>query len=240
MHGDPSPNETRASRQFLCRSGSGPRERLERHGPTPLGDAELLALILGTGHAASGDALALATELLQGVGDLARLCSANVGELQKFSGVGLARAARLVAVGEIARRASSAAVRVGRPLTSSASVHAHFGPLLVNEKREHFVSVLLDTKNRFVAKDTVSVGSLGASLVHPREAFRRAVREAAASVIFVHNHPSGDPTPSAEDLRVTQRLRDAGEVLGIPVLDHVVVGGNRFYSFADSGWPTCL
>jgi DNA repair protein RadC len=124
----------------------------------------------------------------------------------------------------------------GASISSSQTVFEHFGPLLVDERREQFCALLLDTKNRLLANVRISEGSLGASLVHPREAFRPAVREAAAAVVFIHNHPSGDPTPSAEDERVTIRLREVGELLGIPVLDHVVVGHGSYYSFADNDW----
>jgi len=150
--------------------------------------------------------------------------------------MGTARAAALVATGEAVRRVASKRLDPGVQVTSSADVQEHFGPLLADEMREVFYALLLDTKNRLLRKVRISEGSLGASLVHPREAFRPAIREAAASVLFLHNHPSGDPTPSSEDRRVTDRLKRAGELLGIPVLDHVVVGRDRYYSFADSGW----
>jgi DNA repair protein RadC len=213
-----------------------PRERLLRLGAAALSDSEVLALLLGTGHRSLGDAHSLARALLARFGDLRSVVDAGGAELAALRGVGAARAAALVAAGELARRVASASLDPGAPVTSSADVHAHFGPLLADEKRELFYALLLDTKNRLIRKIRISEGSLGASLVHPREAFRPAVREAAAAVLFLHNHPSGDPAPSAEDRRVTERLRRAGELLGIPVLDHVVVGRGRYHSFADGGW----
>ncbi len=213
-----------------------PRERLASHGAAVLSDGELLALLLGTGHASSGNALVLANELLDGFADLRGVFCASASELSRFSGVGEARAAALIAVGELARRLEAETLLPGSALRSSAAVNAHFGPLLADERREMFFALLLDTKNRLIRRVRISEGSLGASLVHPREAFRPALREAAAAVIFVHNHPSGDPTPSNEDRRITERLRRAGELLGIPVLDHVVVGRPGYYSFADQGW----
>jgi DNA repair protein RadC len=212
-----------------------PRERLLELGPSVLSDGETLAVIFGTGHS-GGSALVMSRSLLTAFGDLRGVLSASVTELASLPGVGPARAATVVAVGEVARRVQADRLDAGVILSSAASVHAHFGPLLVDEKRESFYAVMLDGKNRVVAKVRISLGSLGASIVHPREAFRSAVREAAAAVIFVHNHPSGDPTPSAEDRRTTERLRRAGEVMGIPVLDHVVVGRGRYWSFADNGW----
>ena len=213
-----------------------PRERLLALGPGVLSDGEALAVIFGTGHPGAGSALVMSRGLLTTFGDLRGVLSASTTELASMPGVGRARAATVVALGEIARRVQSDRLDSGAILTSAASVYAHFGPLLVDEKRESFYVVLLDGKNRVLAKIRVSQGSLGASIVHPRESFRAAVREAAAAVIFVHNHPSGDPTPSAEDRLITERLRRAGELMGIAVLDHVVVGRGRYWSFADNGW----
>jgi DNA repair protein RadC len=217
-------------------AGERPRERLFRLGAAALSDCEVLALLLGTGHPSLGDAQVLARGLLGRFGELRAVVGAGGAELAGLRGVGRARAAKLLAAGELARRVSSARLDPGAQVTCSADVQAHFGPLLADEMREVFYALLLDTKNRLISKVRISEGSLGASLVHPREAFRPAVREAAASVLFLHNHPSGDPAPSPEDRRVTDRLKRAGELLGIPVLDHVVVGREKYYSFADSGW----
>jgi DNA repair protein RadC len=213
-----------------------PRERLLNHGASALSDGELLAVIFGTGHPGAGSALVIARSLLSSFGDLRGVVGAPIAELASLAGMGRARAATLLAVGELARRVQADRLDAGAILSSASSVYAHFGPLLVDDKRESFFVVLLDGKNRVLSKVSVSQGSLGASIVHPRESFRHAVREAAAAVIFVHNHPSGDPTPSAEDRRITERLRRAGELMGIPVLDHVVVGRGRYWSFADNGW----
>jgi DNA repair protein RadC len=213
-----------------------PRERLLALGSSVLSDGETLAIIFGTGHPGSGSALAIARNLLTTFGDLRGVLSASVTELAALPGVGRARAATIVAVAEVARRVQADRLDEGLVLTSSAEVYAHFGPLLVDEKRESFYAVLLTGRNRVMAKVRVSQGSLNSSVVHPREAFRSAVREAAAAVIFVHNHPSGDPSPSAEDKAITERLRRAGELIGIAVLDHVVVGRGRYHSFADQGW----
>ncbi len=216
--------------------GERPRERLLHSGAAALSDGELVALVLGTGHARSGGALGIAHSLFGRFNDLRTLFAATPAELGAVRGVGAARAASLVAAGELARRLGAERLERGMQITSSSSVHGHFGPLLADEKRERFFALLLDTKNRLLDSVRISEGSLAASLVHPREAFRPAVRAAAASVIFLHNHPSGDPTPSSEDRRITERLRRAGELLGIPMLDHVVVARDGYFSFADSGW----
>lgn len=213
-----------------------PRERLLAVGSAALSDAELLALILGTGHVSVGGGLALAHALLAAFGGLRALLTAHFHELSSVKGMGHAQACRLVAAGEIARRLAAEPLDAGTTICSSAAVYAHFGPLLADEKRESFYAVLLDTKNRLVAKVRISEGSLASALVHPREAFRPAIQAAAAAVIFLHNHPSGDPRPSEEDRRITARLREAGSLLGIPVLDHVVAGASGYYSFADCGW----
>jgi len=211
---------------------------MAKHGMSAMSDADLLALLLGTGHRSAGNAEALARTLLVRFTDIRGVVSAASAELSALPGMGQVRAARLLAAGELAKRLASEALEPGVAVTCSDVVFAHFGPLLADEKRETFHALLLDSKNRLVAKRRISEGSLGASLVHPREAFRPAVREAAASVLFLHNHPSGDPTPSDEDRRITARLRQAGELLGIPVLDHIVIGRHDYYSFADDGWPT--
>ncbi len=207
-------------------------------GGAALSEAELVALMLGTGHAKAGGGLALAHSLIANFGCLRALVTANLHELSTVKGMGYAQACRLVAAGELARRLAAEPLDAGTTICSSAAVYAHFGPLLVDEKRESFYALLLDTKNRLVAKVRISEGSLASALVHPREAFRPAVQAAAAAVIFLHNHPSGDPRPSEEDRRITVRLREAGSLLGIPVLDHVVAGANGYYSFADCGWGT--
>lgn len=123
-----------------------------------------------------------------------------------------------------------------RPLTSSREVDALLREEMLSWDRERFLALLLDGRNKLLGIDEVSKGSLGASIVHPRELFKAAILANAAAIICAHNHPSGDPTPSAEDRRITERLRRAAEVLGIPILDHVVIGNPSFYSFADNGW----
>jgi DNA repair protein RadC len=212
-----------------------PRERLLTKGPEVLTDAQLLAILLRTGRRDSS-AVQVAMELLHCTGGLAGLVRSGVDELCRIPGIGPAKVAQLKAACELGRRAIAVPVSTGTKISSSAELFRHFHPLLRDLKRELFKVILLDAKNTVIKETTVSEGSLTLSIVHPREVFALAVRESAAGVIFLHNHPSGDPTPSAEDRRLTDRLVTAGDVLGIRVLDHMVIGDGRYVSFADEGW----
>jgi len=140
-----------------------------------------------------------------------------------------------LAVGELARRLAATPLRHGERFTTSAEVFAHFHERLRDRRKEVFLTLLLDSKNRLLREVQVSEGSLNASIVHPREVFTPVVRESAAAVLLVHNHPSGDPTPSREDLELTGRLREAGELMGVRVLDHVIIGSGCYVSLADRG-----
>lgn len=209
-----------------------PRERLLARGADGMSDAQLIAILLRTGRERQS-AVDLAVRLLSEFGDLRELVQASATELCRIDGVGPAKAAQLKAAQELGRRIASTPLRVGSPLESSAIVFEHFGPLLKGLKQERFIGLYLDGKHRVVSQRTISEGSLTASLVHPREAFAPAVRTSAAAVVFLHNHPSGDETPSREDKELTSRLAACGRLLGIPMLDHVVVGAERYFSFAD-------
>ena len=188
-----------------------------------LSDRELVAVVLGSGSS-GGSALQVADRLLaRAGGSLRRLGGSSVHELQKVGGVGAAQAARLVAATELGRRQEMARLPQGAALQGPDDVARLLGPRMRHLKQEEFHVLLMDRRNRLLRDLMVTRGLLDASLVHPREVFRAAVGEGAASVILVHNHPSGDPTPSAEDRHVTATLRAAGEALGIPVLDHVIL-----------------
>lgn len=212
-----------------------PRERLLAKGPDALSDAQLLAILLRTGRRDSS-AVQVAIELLSRVGGIAGLATCGVEELCAVQGVGPAKAAQLKAAAELGRRSLATPLSTGTRISSSADLFKHFHPILRDRKQELFKVVLLDAKNTVVKEATVSEGTLTLSIVHPREVFAFAIRESAAAVIFLHNHPSGDPTPSLEDRQLTDRLAEAGRLLGIPVLDHVIVGDGRYVSFADEGW----
>lgn len=212
-----------------------PRERLLRYGPETLTDGQLLAILLGSGHA-RGTALDISMALLTCHGGLHGLGQEGIRELCAVRGIGPAKAAVIKAALEIGKRATSVPLTTGQRVTSSRDVFEYYRPLLRDLRREVFKVILLDGKNTIIKDVTVSEGSLTLSIVHPREAFVPAVRESAAAVIFVHNHPSGDPEASPEDRALTQRLVSAGEIMGIRVLDHVIIGDIRYVSFADQGW----
>jgi DNA repair protein RadC len=209
-----------------------PRERLEALGVAALSDAELLALLLRTGGPGA-DALAVAAGLLAAQGGLLGLARAAGPELARVSGVGPAKAASLRAGLELGRRLAARRLEAGRPIRGPEDVFRHFHSELRHASQERFYVVLLDGRHRVLRHELVSQGTLTASLVHPREVFRPVLRAAAAAVVLVHNHPSGDPTPSREDRDITERLVRAGELLGIPVLDHVVVAERGYRSLRE-------
>ena len=224
----------RASARHTNRNTDRPRERLAAIGPASLSDAELLALVLRTGGRRA-DALRLASQLLEHCGGLAGLARAPARELRSLRGVGAAKSASVVAALEIGRRLASRRLREGDAIRGPAEVYQHFHAQLRDAPEEHFAVLLLDARHRVLRAVTVFKGTLTASLVHPREVFRVALKEAAAALVLVHNHPSGDPTPSREDVEVTGRLARAGEILGIPVLDHVVIAERGFASLREAG-----
>jgi DNA repair protein RadC len=236
VHDAAPSRRTRAARarERAIAPGDGPRERLAALGPEALADAELLALLLRTGGARR-DALALASWLLGRHGGLAGLAAAAPAELARAPDVGPAKSATLVAALELGRRLAGRRLRCGEPVGGPADVFRHFHARLRDARHERFVLLLLDGRHRMLREVVISQGTLTASLVHPREVFRPALREAAAAVVLVHNHPSGDPSPSREDREITQRLARAGDLLGIPVLDHVVVADRGYASLRELG-----
>jgi len=211
-----------------------PRERLYFNGPTALADAELLALQLGSGRRGK-DAVAVAREMLATYGSLAGLAGRDVSELAQRPGVGRAKAARLVAAFELTRRLRARTPGTRVALSSPRDVYEAFGPLMEDLGREVFRVALLDAKNGLLRDLIVSEGTLSASLVHPREVFKPAILDGAASVILLHNHPSGDPTPSREDIRLTRQLVECAHLLDLRVHDHVIVGRGRYTSLVERG-----
>lgn len=212
-----------------------PRERLQRLGPRALTTVELVAVLLGTGNA-NQDVLSVAHTLLaQGQGSIRRLVARPFAELALVPGVGTSKATRLAAAFELGLRACRelrpAPLRIREP----DDVAKLFAPRLRDLSVEEFHLLALDSQSQVVREVLVTRGLLNSSLVHPREVFRTAIAEAAAGIIVVHNHPSGDPTPSAEDRAVTRQLVAAGQLLDLPVYDHVIVAGDRWVSFVAAG-----
>ena len=211
-----------------------PRERLLAQGEDVLSDTELLALLIGEGLSGR-NAVDLARLLLAKGGGLREMADMTTAEMKEITGIGDAKAARVQAAFALAKRYAATRLEPGKQFQSSRDIFLHYREELGHEKREIFTCVFLDTRLRYTGQRRISVGTLKASPVGPREVFRPAIRAAAHSVIFVHNHPSGDPTPSGDDLAITRRLIEVGKTIGISVLDHVIVGANDYYSMADNG-----
>jgi len=211
-----------------------PRERLYHKGAAALSDAELLAIQLGTGVAGLS-ALAVAQGLLGEYGALQELAGREVAEIAAVHGVGRAKAVRLASAFEITRRLRSWNGHARPVLSGPEQVYARYGPLMEDLRKEVFRLALLDAKNVLLRDVIVSEGTLSASLVHPREVFKPAILESAASIILLHNHPSGDPTPSREDVRLTHQLIECSRLLDLPIHDHVIIGRERFISMAQRG-----
>jgi DNA repair protein RadC len=211
-----------------------PRERLAASGPEELANFELLAIILRTGWRQE-NALALAQRLLAKPYGLRFLAEVSFTELAAIKGLGPAKAAQIKAAVELGRRLA----QMGQARRPAIHSPADVARLLMEDMRyldrEHFRSLALNTRNQVLAVNRISVGSLNSSIVHPREVFKQAISSSAAAVILVHNHPSGDPAPSSEDIEVTGRLVQAGNILGITVLDHIIIGDGRYLSFKEKG-----
>jgi DNA repair protein RadC len=211
-----------------------PRERLYDNGPDALADAELLALQLGSGRRGMS-AIDIAREMLATYGSLAEVACREATELARVKGIGRAKAARLAATFELSRRLRARTPGARLLLGSPGEVYTAFAPLMEDMKHEVFRVALLDAQNRLLRDRVISEGTLSASLVHPREVFKPAILESAASVILLHNHPSGDPTPSREDIRLTRQLVECARLLDLRIHDHVVIGHGRFVSLAEQG-----
>ena len=212
-----------------------PRERLEALGASALTENELLCLLIGAG-VAGRSVWTLSRDLLLRYQDLPSLARASFAELRALPGLGRARAGIILAALELGRRAATARPSRGQRLSESRTVGAYLRSRLSHESVEEFWAISLDARHRVQSEHCLARGSLTAVEVHPRDVFRPLIREGAAAVIFCHNHPSGDPTPSRQDLLLTERLREVGDLCGIIVLDHFVVGGEGYVSLADRGW----
>ncbi len=211
-----------------------PREKLINRGPDVLTEAELLAILIGSGNG-KVTALDLAKTLLVEHRSLRSLAGLSVGDFKQFKGIGDARAVSLAAVFELSRRLHASSEVERRIIRSPSDIAEHFIPVLRDLQQELFLVVLLNSANKIIKEVTITKGLLNSSLTHPREVFRHAIVEHAASVILMHNHPSGNPEPSREDIAITKQIVEAGNVVGIPVHDHIIIAGGTFTSFAERG-----
>jgi len=211
-----------------------PREKLLKLGPQFLSDAELLALLIGSGTNGI-TAVDLAKRLLVEHKTLATLASKEVVELIRMKGIGPASGARILAAFEIGRRIEIGQGKKKIKINSPDDVVKFYLPMLRGLKKEIFKVILLDSGNKIIRDVTISQGTLNASLVHPREVFKAAIDYLAAGIILLHNHPSGESAPSMEDRKITSQLIKAGEVMGIPVLDHIIIAENNYFSFGKEG-----
>lgn len=212
-----------------------PRERMRQFGAHALSNAELLAILLRTGTV-SESAIGLAHRVLQASDGLRNLVDMSFEQLTSIKGIGPAKALQVQAGIELGRRLSRARLGEAIVIRSPEDVSELMMEELRYLQKEHFVCLFLNTKNQVIGQETLSMGSLNASIVHPREVFRSAIKRSSAAIICVHNHPSGDPTPSAEDINVTKRLMEAGSIIGIDILDHIIIGDQKYVSLKEHGY----
>lgn len=213
-----------------------PREKLIEHGPDILSNSELLAILIRTGTT-ERSALDIARELTDNGGLYSNIAQArSVADLSKIKGLGPAKAATILAAVELGRRVAGADPQKKVKLSSPEACVSYLMPRMRYEQQEKFLVLLLDSKNQLLKCQQVSEGTLNASVVHPREVFAPAMLHRAACVMAAHNHPSGDPAPSIEDRKLTQALKATGTVMGIPLLDHIIIGDGRYFSFRENGY----
>jgi len=215
-------------------SGDRPRERLYARGAGEISLQELLAIVIGGGTRGAGASM-LALRLLGEFGGVVALGRSGVDELRRVPGIGFARACQLVAAFELGKRFARESRAGGSAIREPGDIARLFMDEMKDYDREHFKAAFLNTKNQIIKVVTVSIGSLNASIVHPREILKPAIASSAASIVLVHNHPTGDPSPSREDIEFTRRFARCGELIGIELLDHIVIGADRFQSLKESG-----
>ena len=210
-----------------------PREKLLLRGAQNLSDAELIAILLRTGKKGKS-VLEIAREIIKNDGNLAMLATRTVDSLKKVDGIGNDKAATLAAAFELSRRILSQSKWFSQQkITSPQDIAKIFIPILRDEVKEKFIVVCLNSANKIIKQETISVGNLNASVVHPREIFKVAIDNSSASIILIHNHPSGNPEPSNEDIQITKKIVESGRILDIPVFDHLIIAGETFTSFVE-------
>ncbi len=210
-----------------------PREKLLLRGAQSLSDAELVAILLRTGKKGKS-VIEIARELIKSEGNLAKLATKTVDSLQKVSGIGKDKAATLAAAFELSRRIlSQPKWLVNKKITSPQDIAEIFIPILRDDNKEKFIVVCLNSANKIIKHETISIGNLNSSVVHPREVFKVAIDNSSASIILIHNHPSGNPEPSNEDIRITKKIVETGKIMEIPVFDHLIIAGETYTSFVE-------
>ncbi|MBI2662423.1 DNA repair protein RadC [Candidatus Woesearchaeota archaeon] len=208
-----------------------PRERLQTHGPDALSNVELLALILKSGTK-QDNIIALCHKLLAKY-PLEQFSSISLQQLQQEHGIGLAKASQLLAVFELYKRLPQSSTP-NKKIQSAQDIAELYLQKFSQEKQEHFLAIYLDTKNKIITDEIITIGTLNSSLIHPREVFHGALKHCANSLIILHNHPSGDPTPSMEDINITKIIQKTGEIMNIPFIDHIILGQNTWWSYQES------
>ena len=211
-----------------------PRERLQKFGPEALSAQELLALVIGRGIP-NKSVMNIAQELLAKFGNVKAIGQATIEELSQIKGIGLAKAAQIKACFELGKRENLEPELKNFDVKNPEGVVKAIRASIQDKAKEHFKLILLNPRNKIIGISTISIGTLNASLVHPREVFKDAIVHSAASVVLAHNHPSGDPEPSEDDIAITKRLIEAGKILGIEVMDHIIIAKNGFFSFKEKG-----
>lgn len=211
-----------------------PRERLQKFGPEALSAQELLALVIGRGIPKKS-VMNIAQELLARFGNIKAIGQATIEELSQIKGIGLAKAAQIKACFELGRREELEPEFKNYDIKDPEAVVKAIRAGIKDKAKEHFKLILLNPRNKIIGISTISIGTLNASLVHPREVFKDAITRSAASVVLAHNHPSGDPEPSEDDLKITKKLVESGKLLGIEVIDHIIIGKNNFCSYKERG-----
>ena len=210
-----------------------PREKMINYGSNSLSNAELLAILIGSGNAKQ-NAIELSRDIINNFGGLIALTDITHEELISIRGIGDAKACNILAALELNKRVSAYALNKRMKITSPNDVCNLFMDELRYDKKEKFIIVLLNTKSEIISKELISIGNLNYSIVHPREVYKYAIKKSAASVLFIHNHPSGNPDPSKNDKNITRRLTEVGEIIGIDVIDHIIIGNNRYFSFKEN------